>query len=284
MNPAREFSLRPVKPVPPFLFQTEAELQFIQANGGGAYEIAAWVGLTRRANSARRPEFREQIQELAQLMGCRYRKAGALLKWLERIGLVQIVSSCDARGSFYSLGTICRSESSAHRHTVPIPTAPRAQAASVPGADSLQEVRSKINLQEAPEAAATLRVLAAHATRQLARPPVIAAEIEPTFSAIEAAVAELARWGVGECVRFVATKSLHGNITDTLNAQMLLVPEPQLRQICAFVYAKGNIQKPPWPQAKRAEVLTARLKMAQTSKHFSNTCADQPEILYAAAQ
>lgn len=286
MKPAREFSLRPLRPTPPFVFQTEAELKFITAQGGGAYEIAAWVGLTRRANSARRPVFRATTSTLASLMGCRYGKAKGLLKWLKKIGMLQIESSRDPRGSSYSLGTPCLSCSSAHEHIVPITSAQPAQATSVCGADSLQEERSKINLQERGGAAASLRVLAAHATRQLPLPPLpaVAAEIEPRADKIEAIAESLASRGIGECVRFVATRNFRGVITDTLNALIGTVPEVQLRRTCAFVYAKGSVQEPPWELAKRAEVLTARLKQAQPHEPLEESCSIKPEVLYAGAQ
>lgn len=256
------FTLRPKSPTPPFVCLTVCELQYIQECGGGAYELAAWVGVVNMANSRRSAEFRSRIRDLAKLMGCRYRKAGPLLDWLESIGLLQINRSTDVYGSCYRLGTIRRSELAPLRHVVPKSSAQPAQVTSARHADSLQEGESIKSLQEKGEAAAPLCVRATPASRQLLirespRGPV---EIEPTAAAIAEAFQGMTQYGAGEIVRFVATNNPNGHITDVLNGSLGSLPDVELRRICAEVYAKGNAQHPAWSPGKRAEVLTARLK------------------------
>ncbi|MCX7010099.1 MAG: hypothetical protein NTY53_23150 [Kiritimatiellaeota bacterium] len=180
-NAQQAITLRPKNPIPPFVWLAESELQHIKNNGGGIYEIAAWLVLVRKANSKRSPEFKARIRELAKSIGCHYRKAGPLLNWLENIGLLQINRSCDANGSFYRLGTIYPREHNTHRNDVPKSSVAPAQVTSVPHTDSLQEEESIKSLQERSEAAAALRVFAAHAPRQLSIPPAsdMDTEIEP---------------------------------------------------------------------------------------------------------
>ena len=266
------FSLRPKTPTPPFLWVAESELQYIRERGGGGYEISAWVGVVSKANSRRSSEFRSRIRDLATLMGCRYRKAGPLLDWLENIGLLQISRSTDANGSRYRLGTICLSKADTPRQVVPNPSAQSAQVASARHADSIQERGPIKTLQEGPQAAAPPCVPQAHAPRQ---PPT---EVEPTAEQITQAEEHFARWGIGVCVRFTATNNPKASVTDVLNTAIHVVPESKLRHICAFVCAKGNAQRPPWEPSQRAAVLTARLKeipstKTQSQRGLSNAAA-----------
>jgi hypothetical protein len=260
------FTLRPKNPTPPFVWLAEAELSYIKECGGGAYEIAAWLGLVRRANSKRSSEFRSRIRDLAKLMGCKYRKAGPLLDWLENIGLLRITRSTDANGSFYRLGTVCRSGSASLRHAVPMSSAQPAHVASASHADSLQEEGSRKTLQEVGEAAASRRVSATHAPRQPAGIQSALQEIEPMPEEIQKNLAQLADRSIWECVRFVATSTFHGKLTPTLSELVSTVPENDLCQICAYVYSKGNCQKPAWSPDQRAMALTARLKSVQPAE------------------
>ncbi|MCX7010100.1 MAG: hypothetical protein NTY53_23155 [Kiritimatiellaeota bacterium] len=68
-----------------------------------------------------------------------------------------------------------------------------------------------------------------------------------------------------------------------MNALILAVPEPDLRQICAYVYVKGNAQKPMWMPAKRAKVLTAKLRQAQAHEQEGESSSNQQEKPYAVA-
>lgn len=106
------------------------------------------------------------------------------------------------------------------------------------------------------KAAASLGVGYAPTSRQQETGP----ELEPTPEDVARWKAQQESWGIGELVSFIATGKMVSQLTDTLGDLMRSVPEPETRNICAYVYAKYHVNK--WGINMRAAVLTARLKAA----------------------
>ncbi len=88
--------------------------------------------------------------------------------------------------------------------------------------------------------------------------PLPTTEHQPEPHDLERTRKHLSRFGIGEVVRFLATGSKGGKLTDALNSAIRLVPEHLLREVCIFVSAKA--EKNGWPLPKTAAVLTSRLK------------------------
>lgn len=89
-------------------------------------------------------------------------------------------------------------------------------------------------------------------------------EREPTDEHLNKVRKHIARMPIGDLVRHLATGSPKGTITDTLNAALSVLPEPELREICVHVLAKTEANA--WGPNKTAAVLTSRCKKRVESK------------------
>ena len=86
-------------------------------------------------------------------------------------------------------------------------------------------------------------------------------EAEPSPDDLEVARQMLSSYSTAEVLRFVAENARSRTTSATLESFLSLGDDAVVREICCFVYAKGNAQKPCWPATQRAAVLTSRLKL-----------------------
>jgi hypothetical protein len=266
-----QFELRPRSPRPPFVWQSESELQHIERSGGGAYELAAWTGLTRMANSRRASTFRATIKALARLSGMEYGKLRKILPWFQTIGLLTISHDFDPRGREYRLCTPCTGSNGNPMRGRPEPSSPDAQVPLAPHAHGIQkreETRSifkTIRDHAAPISSLLRKVVdslnmpgALHVVPAGAGRPV--PEAEPTSAELSKAKEQLSRYGDMELLTFIATNTLARPMTDTLRQLATDTPPSALRRTCIYVYAKGQRQAPYWSAGQRAQVVTSLLK------------------------
>lgn len=93
-------------------------------------------------------------------------------------------------------------------------------------------------------------------------------EIEPTDQQIAEAEKTFSSWGIGELVRYSATNLKTGNLTDTLNEALRMLPENKLREICVYVIAKAGANSGRgWATKKSGAILTARCKEIMARTH-----------------
>jgi hypothetical protein len=93
-------------------------------------------------------------------------------------------------------------------------------------------------------------------------------EIEPDEAQIAEAQQRVAMWGIGELVRYTATMTKTGKLTDTLNEALSIIPESKLREVCIYVFAKAGVNSGRgWSPKKSGAVLTARCKEVIAKMH-----------------
>ena len=93
-------------------------------------------------------------------------------------------------------------------------------------------------------------------------------ELEPTESKIAEAGRTFSSWGIGDLVRYTATMTKTGKLTDTLNDAIRDIPENKLREVCLYVLAKMDANRDRgWTLKKSGAVLTARCKEVIAKMH-----------------